>query len=414
MQNMKTKYITHAVSIGTTVLMTGPVLAQSTNVHPRGLFETPQEGIGAPVLRTPSDAETLIDKLRLSVTAGARYDSNIFHSRANEQSDILFTIAPTLRFSTAEADEAQNSFTFVYSPSAVFYTDHSDRNSINHRASFKLTKRMPKTSIGFGVDYTKSTGSDRFVSGLIDRDSLRATLNVSHLLTGKIRADFDAYYNLDDFGSSALYGDTTYGANLAFLYQLTGKLAIGPQVGYGVSSLSRGSRDHEFYSASVKFEYRATGKTQLTGSIGYSQRSFSGAGAASDYSSSTWRIGANHDLSGKTSIRVSIYRSAKASYNYIDSGYLATGLSLSATHQVSPRLNCYATMSYEEDDYFKASAAGANLDNDYYAITMGARYRLEGGLILGANATYRANSSDRAANDFDNFSFGINATYTFW
>ncbi len=413
-QDMKTKYITRIAAFGSAALFASPAFAQNTDVHPRGLFETPQEGLGAPVPRTPSDAETLADRFSLSLSAGARYHSNIFHTSEDEESDVLFRVTPTLRFSTAEAGEAENTFAFSYSPSAVFYADHSDRNTVNHKVGLKLTKRMPKTSIGFNVDYVHSTGSDRFVSGFIDRDSLRTTLNVSHILTGKTRVDLGAYYNMDDFGNSSLYGDTTYGADLAFMYQVTGKLAIGPQIGYGVSSLDGGSRDHSFYSASLKFEYKATGKTNLTGNVGYSQRSFSGSGAAGDYSSMTWRIGASHALSNKTNLRASIYRSAKASYNHFDSGYLATGVSLSATHEISPRVNCYATLVYENDDYFRTSAAGVSLDNDYYAITLGGRYVLENGLTLGASATYSVNSSSRESYDFDNLSFGINATYNFW
>ena len=390
------------------------LMAQGTDVHPRGLFETPQEGINAPVAKTPSDAETLRDKTHLSLSVGARYDDNIFHTSTNEESDVIFTIAPTLRFSTAEPGAAENTFQFTYTPSAAIYADNSDRNSINHHARLAFTKEMPKTQIRFSLAYTKSTGSDRFVSGLIDRETLRAGLDISHILTGKTRLDFDAYYNIDGFDTGTLFDDKTYGVNLALLYQLTGKLAIGPQVGYGMSELDGGSRDHDFYSASIKFEYEVTGKTYLTGSIGHSSRSFSGSGASGDFTTMTWQIGASHALSSKTNIRASIYRSAKASYNFADSGYVATGVSLSATHTVSPRLTCYTTLVFENDDYFRASPAGVNLDNDYYSITVGSRYRYSSDFTVGANLSYRENSASASLNDFDSFSFGINGNYVFW
>lgn len=390
------------------------VQAQDTAVHPRGLFDVPQKGINAPEPRTPGDAEGWKDRTHLTLGIGARYDNNIFRTNTNEESDVIFTISPTLRFSNAERGAAENVFRFSYTPSAAIYADNSDRNSINHSVNFSFFKEMAKTQIDFTLGYTKSTGSDRFVSGLIDRDSLRSTFRVSHILTGKTRLDFDTYYNIDSFDTGGLFDDRTYGANLALLYQATGKLAIGPQFGYGMSELDGGSRDHDFYSVGLRFEYQLTGKTHLTGSVGHSSRSFSGGGSAGDFDSATWQIGASHQLSSKTDIRASIYRRANTSYNFVDSGYLATGVSISASHTVSSRLSCYATLNFENDDYFRASAAGTNLDNDYYSIVIGGRYRFSNAFTLGANLSYSENSSNNALNDFDSVSFGLNGSYVFW
>lgn len=411
--NSQLSFASRALSVLTVFAMQS-VSAQDADLHPRGLFNTPQPGLDAPITRTTADAESWKDRLHFSLSSSVRYDDNIYLTSMNEVSDVIFSVSPTLRFNSAEEGSATNTLSITYTPSFRVYADNSERNTVDHSLGIRLGKTMPKTQIGFDVTYAKSTGSDRFVSGTIDRDSLRVGVSLSRILTGKTRLDVGAHYNVDSFGSNALFGDESYGVNAALMYQATGKISVGPYMSYDISNMDQGSRDQDSIGYGLRFQYEVSGKTAITGSLGYSNRSFSGAGASGDYSSSSWGIGVSHALSAKTNIRASIYRKAKASYNFADSGYLSTGASLSAVYQQSVRLSHYATISYENDDYFKASPAGVLLDNDYYSITLGSRYRLENGLTLGANVTYRDNTASESLNDFSNFSFGINASYNFW
>jgi len=390
--------------------------AQDAELHPHGLFETPQLGLAAESPRTPSDAEGWKERTHLSLSASATYNDNIFLTKNNKESDVIFSISPTLSFVSAERGTAVNTFSITYTPSYRFYTDHSGRNTLDHSLSFDYGRNMPRTTIGFRTTYLKSTGSDRFVSGTIDRETLRSTLDISYILTGKTRLDASAYYSMSNFSSGALFDESSYGLRLALMYQVTGKITLGPYVDYSSSIINGGNSDHSSIGYGIRGTYKVSGKLSLVGSIGQSIRSFSGSGASSDLSFVSWSLGANYQATGKTSLRASIYRSAKASYNFADSGYISTGLALSATHRASSRLSYYATLAYENDDYFEATNASTvgSLDNDYYSATVGLRYKLENGLTLGAHATYRLNDSNISNNDFDNVSFGLSVGYVFW
>lgn len=331
-----------------------------------------------------------------------------------ERSDVVFSVSPTLKYSSAENGTAANILSIVYTPSFRMYADHTERNTVDHSLQLELSKRMPKTQIGFNMSYQKTSGSDRFVSGTVDRDSLSSGLSLSHTLTGKTRLDVDVSYNMDDFSSATLFGRETYGVSAALMYQATGKVTLGPYLSYGATDMSTGSIDQDHYSYGAKLTYQLSGKTAIMGSLGASIRSFSGTGASGDYSSAEWKIGASYALGAKTNIRASIFRKADASYSIADSGYLATGLVLSGTYQASERSSFYTTITFENDDYFKASAAGAVQDSDYQSFTLGSRYRWGNGLTLGADITYRENKSTATVNDFDNLSFGLNASYNFW
>lgn len=390
--------------------------AQDADLHPRGLFETPQPGMTAPFPRTPSTAETLKEKFHLSVGASARYDDNVYRSSSNEESDVIVSISPTLSFVSAQAGSAENTFAISYSPSYSMYFNDSDNNNLGHSLSLRLNKEMPKTSLGFNLNYSKSSGSNRFASGIIDHGSLSAGLSVSHRLTGKTSLNLGLSYNFDDFGNSALFDNNSYGVNLGLRYQFTGKISLGPYVNYRFTDLSDGggSLDQENLGYGISGSYQATGKTSFTGSIGSSTNGFSGVGSGSNESALTWAIGVNHRLTGKTSIRASFYRDYKASYSFEDAGYLATGISLSATHAVSDRLSMYATLAYENDDYFRATNSSYSLESDYYMLTLGGRYRLQNGMSVGASVSYSRNDDSQPLNDFDALMFSINTSYTFW
>ncbi|BDS07614.1 hypothetical protein NT6N_26540 [Oceaniferula spumae] len=399
------------------VALQGGASAQTLNdVHPQGLFNTPQPGIDAPLTRTPADATSLKDHFHLSASAGVRYEDNIFLTSTNEKSDVITTISATLRFVSAEDGAAENTFSVAYSPSYSMYASDSDSNNLGHALTFTLGKEMPKTSIRFNLSYSKSSGSNRFVSGIVDHGSLNAGLSISHLLTGKTSLNLGFGYGFDNFGNGALFDNNSYNVRLGLRYQATGKISVGPYVSYRNTDLSDGggSFDQAVYGYGVSATYRVTGKTTLTGSIGGSTNSFSDSGSGSDESALTWSIGANHQISEKTSIRASFYRNYKASYTFEDAGYLATGLALSATHTVSDRLSLYATVTYENDDYFRATNSSYRLEEDYYSLVLGSNYRFSNGLSVGANAKYQTNDSTQALNEFDGLSFGITASYNFW
>jgi len=401
------------------ILSVPSVSVKAEDLHPRGLFEKPQEGLNTPLARTAADAEDWKDKLHFSLRSSVRYDDNIFLSSMNEESDVIFSVSPTLRFSSAEEGTAANTLSISYTPSFRIYAANTDRNTVDHSLSIRLGKSMPKTQIGFSLSYDKTSGSSRDVSGTVERESLKSSVSVSYILTGKTHLDLGVDYDKDIYGSGSLSGNESYGVNAALMYQATGKITAGPYVSYDIDNLSSGSSsgssDQNSLGYGLRFTYAVSGKTAVNGSLGSSMRSFSGSGASGDSTSVVWKIGASHAISSKTSLRASIYSQDQAGNRDVNSAFLSTGIAISATHQASTRLSYYATFTYKKDDYFEANAAGVSLDNDYYSLTLGSRYSLDNGLSLGADVTYREESSGSAAgNEFDNLSFGISASYNFW
>lgn len=386
---------------------------QDSNYLQRGLFDAPIPVTAPQRARTKGDVERLTDLLHFSLAGGVRYDNNIYLTNHDKESDVIWSVTPTLAIKSGEDGTALNTFEFSYTPSFQVYTDNTDRNTVDHRASLRYGTTMPKSKLTFALDYTRTKGSDRFVSGTIDRNSLRGSLQYHYTMTGKTRLDLSATTDIDIFDTNNLNDRRRYDLRASVLYQYSGKTSFGPSVSYAHSKMSD-SNDQDNVELGLKGEYQASGKINITGTLGYNVSSFSGTDTASNRSILAWSIAGSYQLSGKTNLRGAFYRNPKMSYNFDDTGYVSTGISLHGSHQYSERTSFYALLSYENDDYYETSSTGINTNDNYFTATLGARYRFDNGISCGANMTWRTNNADYDVNSFDGFSFGLNASYNFW
>ena len=379
-----------------------------------GIPESDLLGMGPRRAREESDLERFTDHLHFSLSGGVRYDSNIYLTSQNEVDDVIFSVSPSFSYRSGEGGSALNTFFLSYTPSFNVYTSNSDRDTIDHVASFRYGREMPKSQLNFSLNYSKNTGSDRYVSGTVNRDTLRAVLGYNYALTGKTRLDFSANSDIDVFDSGGLSNRAQYGLRTSLLYQITGKSSVGPSFNYGYSSL-QDSQDQNSYEIGLKFDYKASGKTSVSGTLGYNVLTFSGSDASSNQSILAWSVAGRYSITGKTSMSASFYRRPQLSYSYSNSGFIATGISFTANHKLSVRTSLFTMLSYENNDYYQTSEnAGTTSNNNYYTATLGARHQLDNGFSFGTNMTWRTNSTDETIRQFDNFTIGLNASYNFW
>ena len=421
--------------------------AQDVDIHPSDLFDLPQEGIGTPLPRSTRDADSWKDYTHLSLNASVRGESNIFlDSAENEQDDIIFTIAPTLSFTTPGLGSEDRKLSIYYTPSYRIYSNNSDLNDLDHRFRFSFDNnsqiRLPKTTISFDLGYDQTQSSDRLNGGLVGRESINAGVRVSHNLTGKINLNLTAdarsesydtperinrsfnSSNVNQRTDAGLLDDVTYNMRASLMYQLTGKISVGPYVGYGITDVSGSgggvdnTQDRTNYSAGITGTYNATGKTAFTGSVGWSTYEFDGPSSGGGENSLTYRIGLSHQLGPRTSIRASIWSDYKPSNSIGNTSYTATGASLSLSWQPTDRWSHNLSVTYENDDYFSDDPNGGKGNSDYFSISLGSNYRFNNGLRIGARISSSTQNNNNTTadnlNDFENWIFSINANYIFW
>ena len=109
-----------AGSVAALLIAQGAHADLATDIHPRGLFYTPQAGLDAPVPRTPSDAVGFKEHFHLSGGVSFKYDDNIFLTNKGEQEDFITSISATLRYESAAQGSAEHTISVAYSPSHSF------------------------------------------------------------------------------------------------------------------------------------------------------------------------------------------------------------------------------------------------------------------------------------------------------
>ena len=441
MMRTKSKLLPLAVAVVIApLLLSENAAAQDVNIHPSDLFETPQEGIETALPRSSRDSDSWKDYTHLSLNASVRGESNVFLDNSeNEQSDTIFTIAPTLSFTTPGLGSEDRKLSIYYTPSYRIYSNNSDLNGLDHTFRFSFDNdsqiTLPKTTISFDLGYDQSQSSDRRTGGFVGRDSVNAGVRVSHRLTGKTNLNLSASAQTNSYdnnnngnnnvnNNADLLDDVSYNARASLTYQVTSKISVGPYVGYGITDISgsgggvENTQDRTNYSAGITGTYEASGKTAFTGSFGWTTYEFDGPGAGDGDHSLTYRIGLSHQLGPRTSMRASIWSDYKPSNSIGNTSYIATGASLSLSWQPTDRWSHSLSVTYENDDYLSDDPAGGTGTSDYFSISLGSNYRFNNGLSLGARISSSTqnnnNTNDQALNDFENWIFSINANYIFW
>ena len=372
-----------------------------------GSFSDYSQASGYDLQDNALNASDQLDMFKYGVRAGVTFDDNVFLSSSDEESDVITNI--DLILSLKNSDEATNSWVLTYIPSFKYYSEGTLSDGVDHNLNAGFSKVLPKTQIDLGVDYGAISGSNRYAAGQIDKTTYGADIAISHILTGKTRADLDLNMRSDDY-DGALTGRDRYSARLSWLYQWSGKINLGPYVGYEYTDVER-FNDHKAVSYGLSFEYQALAKTSFNGHVGGETRSFDGSGQ-SDKTSATFKFGTRHQYSGKTSFDAAIYRNVRPSYGANNDSFTSTGVYIGTSYAATERLKLRSRFNFERDDYFGPTSNSGD-DNDYFSFSLGGDYAMPCGVKLGADVTFREKNAENGASDFSNTLFQVDATYYF-
>jgi hypothetical protein len=154
-------------------------------------------------------------------------------------------------------------------------------------------------------------------------------------------------------------------------------------------------RDSDGYMLAVGAEYDLTGVTFLDAFVGY---------MAQDYDDprlrqiSGWTAGAKltWNVTQLTTITGSLARDVEETILNNASGYFATRAELRADHELLRNLLLNASIGYENDEF-----EGISRDDDYYLAGIGAKYLMNRFLSVSGGYGYRSRESSQAGADFD-------------
>src|SRR5690606_3242138 len=154
-------------------------------------------------------------------------------------------------------------------------------------------------------------------------------------------------------------------------------------------------RDSDGYTLAVGAEYDLSGVTFLDAYVGYTQQEYDDArlGDLSGWTAGaklTWNVTQLTTVTGTLSHEVEETILSNAS------GYFATRAEIRADHELLRNLLLNASIGYENDEF-----EGISRDDDYYLFGIGAKYLMNRYLSVSGGYGYRTRSSNQPNADFD-------------
>lgn len=267
--------------------------------------------------------------------------------------------------------------------------------------------------IGGGMRQTRQTATDAL--GFTVPRLLRtydALANARYALTPRweLQAGGSAYqarYNSDAFRQDDFNSSTW---DLGAAYRTPRGNSTGIRFRYeqgrwpnrsGASAAQLGS-EYDQFTLSAVVDWRLSGRSRLYGDVGYTQRSRESA-EQGDFSGPSGRLTYEYSLSGKTTLRGTIYQTRGPTDVDFATYVRSTGLGLSATHQLTGKIGLQGSVGYSEAAYLgEARNPGQPVrEFQYWNIGVNGVYQITRTVYLNAAVAYYWRTSDLPFGDYE-------------
>ena len=327
------------------------------------------------------------------------YSSNIF-SDSSGRGDYSVTAQAGIELKRRAGIIAVNS-TFKVDYQA--FGKYSDQNALNPSFYIEFNKTTGRTTGAFTINAFRESRSDSAVNLRTNSWNFPLGLNLKYPVNDKIYVTSDTSYLQRRYSQNTTLANLTdYSEGLDVFYVYTSKLDLVAGYRIRVSKTSVGGDTYDNW-----FNVGATGGlfAKLNGSLrlGYQIRSVSGTGESFSH------VNAQASLNWPATRKLSFSGQISRDFNTIATGASvdSTTVALRALYAFSRKLEFNTGITYGRNIFL-----GRNVPHrrdDFFAWDVGAHYKFNEHLSVGATYNYFRNWSTFAFSDFDRqgFSFDL-------
>jgi len=332
------------------------------------------------------------------------YSSNVF-SESTGRGDYTMSAGAGLELKRRAGIIAVNAtLKFDY----VSFGTYTDQNSINPSFFLELNKTTGRTTGALTVNAFRESRADSAVNVRTSSWNYPLGLSLKYPVNDKLYVTSGTTYLQRSYvDNAALANLTDYAESLDLFYVYTSKLDLvgGYRIRVSKTSFGNDTTDHWF-------NFGATGgllaKLNGTVRVGYQLRQVSGPGAENfthfnALASVGWPVTRKLNLAGQIS----------RDFNTIATGASvdSTSANLSASYAFNRKLEFTSGLSYGHNLFL--GTAALRRQDDFFSWDVGASYKFNEHLRLGASYTYFRNWSTFAFSDFvrQGFSFDVSSRY---
>jgi hypothetical protein len=345
--------------------------------------------------------------LRPQLTAGATYDDNITLTTTNKLSDWIWTVTPRL---AAVADNTMDGYgtllTIDYSPSFLFFTQHSDNDTIDHHASLAGSWVMSKLSLGLRQRFDQTTAGSIEVGERLRQRQYNTELTTRYKLGEKTSIELNPRLTISE--TENLIGYTEWAADAFLNRQLTSKIT-GSFGGSGGYIDTDGSPIQTYERALARLTYALTGKVELNATGGVEWRDYHNG---SSTVIPVFGLGAAYHPFEGTTITLEGHRRDEISGLLTNQDYTATTVALGLRQRVMDRLHVSFTGSYENRDYHATNTGVATpRRDDFYLLRSEVELSLVRHFTVNVFYQYERDDSSDSTRRFADNQVGVQGTW---
>ena len=375
---------------------------------PKGETVTTREKPELDALGVHAGSFFIFPSIRQNIT----YDDNIFATDGNEQSDVIYSVVPSV---AVRSDWNQHSLNFSAGADLGFYFDDTDENYQDYRAAASgmvdVTKSTRVRASGSYNHLHESRGDPDDVGSVkpTELDRYRTGLSASHrfnrvAVTAGGTFEHINYENAQTAGGGTIdNGDrdrNVFSPALEVGYQIVPQYVAFIRGEGHVVRYRRGTDRNGFNRDSDGYDIVGGAKIDITNVIfgdffaGYRRRNYDDPAFSS---TNGFVVGGDikWNPTRLTTVGLMVNRRIVETIRTASSGYVHTAVGARVDHELLRNLVLNAFFGYAHDAF-----DGITRKDDNYRAGVGANYALNRHFILNARYAFRNRSSNTAGNDF--------------
>jgi hypothetical protein len=350
-------------------------------------------------------------RLHLGLDTSVTYDDNIFIQPTQKQADVYFGATPiiatgwgtfladptavtgmTSRFpQMADREALENAFYFRYSPTAVFFTRHTDQNAFNEDAQVAGRWISGKVTLEAQGRFQTLSQPNIDVGNRINSETTSGFLDMSYRATD--RTSLDSRFSLEHDSYQGGLNSTDTSLSTILNYQLLPKTSAG--IGFGVGYTAVEDGQNQYYEQGlIHLHYTPTARISLDLTGGVEVRQIEDG---PNRATPVFDFEASYAAQDSTTITLKVARQTTASALYEDQDIEVTTVEGSIRQRVFQKF--YVTLSggVQRDDYVDAGAAADRNDTFSY---FGIESAVEVTKWLSVKAGYHFQNNDSSLAEF--------------
>lgn len=318
-------------------------------------------------------------KLSPFLSERVEYESNVFQAHSHSRGDVIFKTIPGI---LADYTFGPHSLSAGYRAEILNYATLTAQNNTHHIAAGQLRLDFPRTLINLKDDFTRTSDPP----GTELTGPILSTTNVlkptgEYRLTPTFSVGLNSswlYQRFDDLSIGTLIDRDEYLTGASVFWKFTPKADLSLNYSYGWTTFTHSSdRNYTQNSLTLAVRGEITAKLSSTFRVGYTHQSADQNGQVA-FSGLTTGGEWVYRPTDRTTISLATLRASQASTDGLNPYYVTTSATLSAQHQLMPKLSVGARLAvgmnnYPDKDTINGktdwrqdtfTAAGAQIDYD--------------------------------------------------